>query len=123
MKKLKLYQTKENPQQKLNDPSPLIEIKKRFIYSSKTYKKEKTLPTKANTTMTESSKEDKKERKENTIKKKYSKDTNKLDKSNLSLTFQDSKKFNKTIDVENVSVKKKKMKKHRHSTKNKLNKK
>ena len=117
MKKLKLYQTKENPQQKLNDPSPLIEIKKRFIYSSKTYKKEKTLPTKANTTMTESSKEDKKERKENTIKKKYSKDTNKLDKSNLSLTFQDSKKFNKTIDVENVSVKKKKMKKHRHSTK------
>ena len=117
MKKLKLYQTKENPQQKLIDPSPLIEIKKRFIYSSKTYKKEKTLPTKANTTMTESSKEDKKERKENTIKKKYSKDTNKLDKSNLSLTFQDSKKFNKTIDVENVSVKKKKMKKHRHSTK------
>ena len=69
MKKLKLYQTKENPQQKLNDPSPLIEIKKRFIYSSKTYKNEKTLPTKANTTMTESSKEDKKEKKESTIKK------------------------------------------------------
>ena len=33
------------------------------------------------------------------------------------MTFQDSKKLNKTIDVENVSVKKKKLKKHRHSTK------
>ena len=117
MKKLKLYQTKENQQQKINDPSPLIEIKKRLIYNKKTYKKEKTLPTKANTTMTESSKEDKKEKKESTINKKYSKETSKLDKSNLSLTFQDSKKLNKTIDVENVSVKKKKLKKHRHSTK------
>ena len=117
MKKLKLYQTKENQQQKINEPSPLIEIKKRLIYNKKTYKKEKTLPTKANTTMTESSKEDKKEKKENTINKKYSKETSKLDKSNLSLTFQDSKKLNKTIDVENVSLKKNKLKKHRHSTK------
>ena len=116
MKKPKLQQIKENPQQKLNNPSPFIEIKKNLIYNRKTYKKEKTLPTKANTTMTESSKEDKKEKKETTINKKYSKESSKLNKSNLSLTFPD-KKLNKTIDADHMPIKKKKIKKHRNSTK------
>ena len=116
MKKPKLQQIKENPQQKLNNPSPFIEIKKSLIYNHKTYKKEKTLPTKANTTMTESSKEDKKEKKETTTKKKYSKESSILNKSNLSITFPD-KKLNKTIDIDHMPRKKKKIKKHRNSTK------
>ena len=116
MKKPKLQQIKENPQQKLNNPSPFIEIKKNLIYNRKAYKKEKTLPTKANTTMTESSKEDKKEKKETIIKKKYSKESSKLNKSNLSLTFPD-KKLNKTMDADHMPIKKKKIKKHRNSTK------
>ena len=107
MKKPKFQQIKENPQQKLNNPSPFIEIKKNLIYNRKAYKKEKTLPTKANTTMTESSKEDKKEKKETTIKKKYSKESSKLNKSNLSLTFPD-KKLNKTMDADHMPIKKRK---------------
>ena len=116
MKRPKSDKIKENLQRKLNDPSPLIDIKKKLIYNQKASKKEKTLTTKANTTMTESSKEDKKDKKEMNTKKKYSKDMNKLNKSNLSLTFQD-KKLNKTMEVDHISTKKKKIKKLRNSTK------
>ena len=63
MKKPKSNQVKETPQQKLNETSPIIEIKKKLIFNRKTFKKEKMLSTKANTTMTESSKEDKVEKK------------------------------------------------------------
>ena len=112
MKKPKPHAIKENPQQKLNDPSPLIEIKKKVIYNRKKYNKERTLTTKANTTMTESSKEDKKEKKEFRVKKQISKDENKINKSN---TLQE-KKLNKTLDIE-IKPKKKKIKKHRNSTK------
>ena len=63
MKKPKSNQVKETSQQKLNEASPIIEIKKKLIFNRKNFKKEKMLSTKANTTMTESSKEDKVEKK------------------------------------------------------------
>ena len=69
MKKPKVSKVKENVPQKISNNTPLIEIKKELKNNLKTYKKEKTLTTKANTTMTESSKEDKKEKKESTTKK------------------------------------------------------
>ena len=115
MKKLKSHQIKDNPLQKINEPSPLLEIKKKLISNPKTYKKEKTLTTKTNTTMIESSKEDKKEKKES-IQKKFSKDSNKIKKSILTLSMQE-KKLNKTIDIDHLPTKKKKIKKHRNSTK------
>ena len=43
MKKLKSHQIKDNPQQKINEPSPLLEIKKKLISNPKTYKKKKKL--------------------------------------------------------------------------------
>ena len=116
MKKPKVSKVKENVPQKISNNTPLIEIKKELKNNLKTYKKEKTLTTKANTTMTESSKEDKKEKKESTTKKHNLKGTSKINKSNLSLTFNE-KKRNKTIDADNSTNKKTKIKKHRYSQK------
>ena len=118
MKKPKSIKTKDNPQQKLNEPSPDKEIKKSLISRRKTYKKEKTLPTKANTTMTESSKEDKKEKekKDISLKKRIINEKSKITKSNLSFTLKEKTK-NKTIELDLSSSKKRKIKKHRNSTK------
>ena len=118
MKKPKSNQVKETPQQKLNETSPIIEIKKKLIFNRKTFKKEKMLSTKANTTMTESSKEDKVEKKDISIKKRNKNGSNNANKSNLSFSMKE-KKLNKTIELEVTSNKKKKIKKHRNSTKNK----
>ena len=118
MKKPKSNQAKENPQQKLSETSPKIEIKKKLIFNRKTFKKEKLLTTKANTTMTESSKEDKLEKKDISIIKRNKNDSNKLKKSDLSFTMKD-KKFNNTMELGVTSKKKRKIKKHRNSTKNK----
>ena len=118
MKKPKSIQAKENNQEKLNETSPTIDFKKKLIFSRKTYKKEKTLTTKANTTMTESSKEDKVEKKDISIKKRNKNGSNNANKSNLSFSLKE-KKLNKTIELEATSNKKKKIKKHRNSTKNK----
>ena len=118
MKKPKSIKTKDNPQQKLNEPSPDKEIKKSLISRRKTYRKEKTLPTKANTTMTESSKEDKKEKekKDISLKKRIINEKSKITKSNLSFTLKEKTK-NKTIELDLSSSKKRKIKKHRNSTK------
>ena len=118
MKKPKSNKIKDNPQQKLNEPSPDKEIKKSLITRRKTYKKEKTLPTKANTTMTESSKEDKKEKekKDISLKKQIINDKNKITKSNLSFSLKEKDK-NKTIELDLSANKKRKIKKHRNSTK------
>ena len=118
MKKPKSNKIKDNPQQKLNEPSPDKEIKKSLITRRKTYKKEKTLPTKANTTMTESSKEDKKEKekKDISLKKRIINEKNKITKSNLSFTLKEKNK-NKTIELVLSTNKKRKIKKHRNSTK------
>ena len=118
MKKPKSNQAKENPQQKLSETSPKIEIKKKLIFNRKTFKKEKILTTKANTTMTESSKEDKLEKKDISIIKRNKNDSNKMKKSDLSFTLKD-KKFNNTMELGVTSKKKKRIKKHRNSTKNK----
>ena len=119
MKKPKVLKVKENNVQKINEHTPLIDIKKNLKNSRKTIKKEKTLTTKANTTMTESSKEDKKEKKDIIIKKVDLKGSTKINKSNLSLTFY-GKERNKTIEIEHGMHKKTKLKKHRNSQKVKI---
>ena len=116
MKKPKVIKIKNNISQKLSTTSPFIEIKKEIKNTRKEYKKEKTLTTKANTTMTESSKEDKKEKKESNLKKDNLKTSNKITKSNLSLTFNE-KTGNKTLDIDNSMRKKTKIKRHRNSQK------
>ena len=113
MKKLKSQKIKENSQQKINEQSPLTELKNKSLFNRKTFKKERTITTKANSTMTESSKEDKKEFQ---TKKKIFKELTKINKSNLSMTYQE-KSLNKTMDMDQVLIKKKKKKKHRNSTK------
>ena len=118
MKKPKSIQAKENNQEKLNETSPTIDFKKKLIFSRKTYKKEKTLTTKANTTMTESSKEDKFEKKDISIINRNKNNSIKMKRSELSFTIKE-KEFNQTMELEVTSKKKKKIKKHRNSTKNK----
>ena len=116
MKKPKYSFSKENPKQKSKDQSPDLDYKKRILYNSKIPKKERTITTKANTTMTESSKEDKKEKKDTIFRKKTIKETNKLNKSTISINIKE-KKRNKTIEINHLSKKRKKVKKHRNSTK------
>ena len=116
MKKPKYSFSKENPKQKSKDQSPDLDYKKRILYNSKLPKKERTITTKANTTMTESSKEDKKEKKDTIFRKKTIKETNKLNKSTISINIKE-KKRNKTIEINHLSKKRKKIKKHRNSTK------
>ena len=116
MKKPKYSFSKENPKQKSKDQSPDLDYKKRILYNSKIPKKERTITTKANTTMTESSKEDKKEKKDTIFRKKTIKETNKLNKSTISINIKE-KKRNKTIEINHLSKKRKKIKKHRNSTK------
>ena len=62
--------------------------------------------------MTESSKEDKKEKKDTIFRKKTIKETNKLNKSTISINIKE-KKRNKTIEINHLSKKRKKIKKHR----------
>ena len=116
MKKPKYSFSKENPKQKSKNQSPDLDYKKRILYNSKIPKKERTITTKANTTMTESSKEDKKEKKDTIFRKKTIKETNKLNKSTISINIKE-KKRNKTIEINHLSKKRKKIKKHRNSTK------
>ena len=111
MKKPKYSFSKENPKQKSKDQSPDLDYKKRILYNSKIPKKERTITTKANTTMTESSKEDKKEKKDTIFRKKTIKETNKLNKSTISINIKE-KKRNKTIEINHLSKKRKKIKKH-----------
>ena len=118
MKKPKSIQAKENNQQKMNETSPTINLKKKLIFNRQTNKKERTLTTKANTTMTESSKEDKFEKKDISIINRNKNNSIKIKSSELSFTIKE-KQFNKTMELGVISKKKKKIKKNRNSTKNK----
>ena len=68
--------------------------------------------------MTESSKEDKFDKKDISIIKRNKNKSMKMKKSELSFTLKE-KKFNQTMELGVTFKKKKKLKKHRNSTKNK----
>ncbi len=100
MKKSKSIKVSNSPQIKSNDKSHLNEIEKKIILKKGSFKKEdnkKILNTKANTTLTDSSKD---EKKETITKKKIIKENNQLKKSNISTNSKEKGK-NKKFEISN----------------------
>ena len=108
MKKSKSIKVSDSPQIKSNDKSHLNEIEKKIILKKASFKKEdnkKILNTKANTTLTDSSKD---EKKETITKKKIPKENNKLKKTNISTNSKEKGKNKKFEISDNLSQKRSK---------------
>jgi tRNA A-37 threonylcarbamoyl transferase component Bud32 len=120
MKKSKTLKVQDSPQIKKDNKSQLNEIDKKLILKTVSFKKDdnkKSLNTKANTTITDSSKEDKKE---STIKKKKSKDKDKFKKQNISVSSKEKVK-NKAFDNSDIFYQKKEKKEIKKNKKKKKN--
>jgi hypothetical protein len=120
MKKSKTLKVQDSPQIKKDNKSQLNEIDKKLILKTGSFKKDdnkKSLNTKANTTITDSSKEDKKE---STIKKKKSKDKDKFKKQNISVSSKEKVK-NKAFDNSDIFYQKKEKKEIKKNKKKKKN--